>query len=388
MFSPDLIECLDALGSVSVHFDQKTGKLQVQGLPCKDWHHRGFEIRQEQDAFFASDALGRELGRYEKIDEALTEGVRAVAGIDIANASLPPLQAVPPSSARCCRDWSVYLSCFDYPPTVEREDVIAALLDALSGGCLTLLQAPAGAGGHAVIAGLARRLLLEPQARPSLAHSRVLELDWLKLSAPSAQGGGMSPAERLAQTVTDIAEHGHIPVIPRGRARALAQVLAPGLAGIVLHGTPQEVEEIPVLTNVVRMRLPDLSPHQLRMMLDSAARSLAAVMEVEMPTETVDYVWRQAAQRRDDDIGPMVHQAEPGALTTLLGVACQRGLQMARQWPPPGGRVVITPTHVGMTLLNLGASDDAVMNSLLPPLRAREAQENSRNDGASLSGEP
>lgn len=364
MFEPEQIEWLDALGSVSVEFDRDSGKLQIRGLPCHDFQHRGFDLRQDGESYAACNTLGKEIGRFSGWGEALVGAARVVGRLDLG-APPPALGGVPPAAARACRDWSVHVACFPTFVCVERDDTVEALLDAVAAGQLALIQGLPGAGSHAVINGLARRLASGCSVPPGLVGSRVLELDWLKLSSSQTQAGAFGPGERLAQVLAEVTLHGHIPIIPRGRAQELARVLPAGLAGVAFCGSNVETNMLAAMADVVIVRLPDLSAHQLQAVLQAAVQALQAELAVVIPTETIQYLLQYAASGKGDRTGPTIYQVAPGALVTLLRLACQRGLLVAPQGAGSAARAVITPSIVETGLLQVSTSQGELLRTLM-----------------------
>ena len=364
MFSAHNIDWLDAMGSVSVEMDEESARLRLRGVPCRDMHHRGFDIAREGEDVVSLDLLGKAIGHYSAPDEALIESVLALGGPDMT-APPPRLKGIRPGAARCCRDWGLHVACFPTTPCVEREEVVQALADAVAANHLVAVQGFPGTGCHAVAIELARRMLAGETVSPELRHGRVMELDWLKLSASQTQSGALGTEERLAQVVQDLTCSGHVPVIPRGHVQELARVLPAGLRGVAFCTTPMEAALLATVSDVVHIVLPELSPHQVYAMLAQAAEALEVELGVTIPEATVDYIFDHATGVRTERPSPTVYQVAPGALVTLLRLACRRGLAMAGGRAREEGPPAITAATVEMSLLQFGASQDLLLHSLM-----------------------
>jgi hypothetical protein len=264
---------------------------------------------------------------------------------------------------------------------VEREEVVRAVADAVAAGHLVAVQGFPGAGCHAVVLELARRMLGAPEGAeeteatpapvaPGLQGARVMELDWLKMSAAQTQNGALGGEERLAQVLRDLATAGHVAVIPRGRVQELARVLPASLPGVAFCATPMEAALLATVSDVVHITLPELTTPQVWAMLEQAARALEVELGVTIPAETLDYIFDHASTRTADRPSPSVYQVAPGALVTVLRLACQRGLALAED----GERPVITPAAAEMSLLQCGASSDLLLHALMGSLDRRRPE--------------
>jgi len=381
MFNPHNITWLDAMGSVSAEMDEETACLRVRGVPCRDLHHRGFDLARGDEGFATTDLLGKTIGNFPTADEALVESVRAVGGPDL---TMPPpeLKGIRPGAARCCRDWTLHAACFPTTACVEREEVVRAVADAVAANHLVAMQGFPGSGCHAIVIELARRMLAGQTVSPELRHGRVMELDWLKLSASQTQSGALGSAERLAQVLQDVALGGHVAVIPRGRAQELARVLPPSLRGVTFCTTPMEAALLATVTDVVHIALPELSPAQVYAMLEQAARALEVELRVAIPEETITYIFDHATGARSERPSPTVYQVVPGALVTVLRLACRRGLAMAGERTREQGPPAITAAAVEMSLLQFNASQDLLLHSLMDTI-----DPNVETNGQALEGE-
>lgn len=362
MLSAHHIQWLDALGSVTAEIARETGVLQIRGLPCRDFHHRGLVLRPDGDGLIVTDTFGRSLARCDTADEALLEGARALAGLDLA-APCPDWRPIAPAAARSCRDWSVYVACHTAPPCVERGETVEALLDAVGAGHLVALQAPPGAGCHALLSGVAQRLARGLHIPSGLAGARLLEVEWLKLNAAQTQVGALGPGERLAQVLMEIAANGHLPVIPRGRVAELARVLPSSLPGIVLGASPLEVATLAAHASVVSLRLPELAGRQLRVVVEAAARALEAELQVTILPATLQRLLDRDGDGTSGAASPTIHQVAPGAALALLRVACQRQLSMHDA--ADRSRPVVSPTTLELSLLEPGPGEALILHSLM-----------------------
>ncbi len=126
-----------------------------------------------------------------------------------------------------------------------------------------------------------------------------------------------------------------------------------------------EAALLATVSDVVHIVLPELSPHQVYAMLAQAAEALEVELGVTIPEATVDYIFDHATGVRTERPSPTVYQVAPGALVTLLRLACRRGLAMAGGRAREEGPPAITAATVEMSLLQFGASQDLLLHSLM-----------------------
>ncbi len=362
----DIVQWLDVMGSCTAQFDEETNDLLVRGVPCADFQHRGFDVVRDRDEFTVKDALGVTLGVAASIDDAMILGVRQVSGLDITQEP-PRLRPISPAAARMCRDWSLHVACFQRPGPIieERADTLAAALDALGSGCLAAIEGPVGSGAHHIVAQVATELLDAPPL-PHLEGARVLELDWLKMNAGQTPSNALGPGEGLARTLDRILETRHVPVIPRGRAGELAHVMPPDMPGIVLCSRPAECLALSLFARIIRIRLPEAEEHRLRGVLRDEARKLEAEFGVVITDQAIQYALANGVRSTEEGIGPLAFIDMPGAVVALLKLGCQRAIALARRGVEIDCKPLVTPTALAMGLINLGVTEEAVMNSVFP----------------------